>query len=705
MYKFFLALLIVFSLDQVSIARRANASSVVDPRLSLLKQHVVAQILEDEPNLLSVKKFILSLKSGGSWPDIDYTDKTRGGWLVAEHLSRLLEMSIAFSREGSSLKNNRELDNKINEGLNFWLANDFICPNWWYPEIGVPRLLGPIMLLREDRLSPEQKEKGLKILARAKIGMTGQNRVWLSGNVICRSLLTNDYTLINEAALAIKNEVVVSEKEGIQPDYSFHQHGPQQQFGNYGSAFAADILRWGVIFRDTPFQFPDDKTKILSDYLLKGMRWVVWKNQMDISACGRQLFPDAQKGKARNIAAIFARMPLFDPSLKTHYEKAMDDFSGNVHFWKSDMTVHRRNNFYVSVKMSSSRVAGSESCNSENIQGYHLGDGACYLYQSGNEYTNIFPFWDWKRIPGTTTYHDEEPLPVLSCSGYLINSDFVGGVSDGMNGVATLAYLRDGLKAQKSWFFFNEAVVSVGAGISSDEDKVVNTTVNQSFLHGPVVVKSGNTRKILSPGDHHLDRVQWVIHDQWGYFFPDKPDIKLSNKSQMGTWHQVLERMPPRMEKADLFTLWLDHGLRPRSSRYAWYAFPGATAANMEQKASEVTITANTDKLQVAESFASKIAGFVFVNAGSAQSKLFGKVSVDKPSVMMLSRQSGKIRISLSDPGHKEREVIISLEGKSESSTFESVYDAEKNITSFRVLLPVGPEAGKSVNFLATIKK
>jgi chondroitin AC lyase len=41
-----------------------------------------------------------------------------------------------------------------------------------------------------------------------------------------------------------------------------------------------------------------------------------------------------------------------------------------------------------------------------------------YLYQSGKEYKNIFPFWDWKRIPGTTTLQDDEPLPVLTARGY-----------------------------------------------------------------------------------------------------------------------------------------------------------------------------------------------------------------------------------------------------------------------------------------------
>ncbi len=425
------------------------------------------------------------------------------------------------------------------------------------------------MLLIEDKLTQAQMQAGIKILNRAKIGMTGQNKVWLSGNVIYRSLLTNDVELVKAAVSSIQKEVIISEGEGIQSDFSFHQHGPQQQFGNYGAAYAADILKWAIIFQNTPFQFEPGKIEILRNYLLQGLGWIVWKNKMDISACGRQLFQDAQTGKANSVERTFNKMPLVDAAFKKQYLKAMNDFNGNKHFWRSDMTVHRRENFYTSVKMSSWRVAEAESCNDENVQGYHLGDGATYFYQSNQEYTDIFPFWDWKMIPGTTTFHDAKPLPVLSCNGYRIASDFVGGVSDGLNGIATLAYNRDSLHAQKSWFFFNEAVICLGAGINSDENKEVTTTINQSFLHGKVLVKQAAASKTIEAGQHNLSDVSWILHDNWGYFFPRKAAIEVANRQQNGNWNKVLKRMPSKEIKADIFTLWFNHGSMPKAARYA----------------------------------------------------------------------------------------------------------------------------------------
>lgn len=78
-------------------------------------------------------------------------------------------------------------------------------------------------------------------MEQSQFGMTGQNKVWLAGNVLIRGLLLNDAELIKEARENICSEIVLGQKEGIQPDWSFHQHGPQQQFGNYGLSFLCNM--------------------------------------------------------------------------------------------------------------------------------------------------------------------------------------------------------------------------------------------------------------------------------------------------------------------------------------------------------------------------------------------------------------------------------------------------------------------------------
>lgn len=694
MYKMFLLLLLLLSGSGTHLLSRPFP---VDEKLERLKQQVTKDILAQSVQPEEVIAIAGKMKPDGSWPDIDYADKTRGGWPVNRHLERLNSMAVLYKRPQSKWTGDQKLEQQILLGLDYWLKNDFICPNWWYPQIGVPKVLGPTMILMEDKLSSAQREAGLKILDRAKIGMTGQNKVWLSGNVVYRSLITGDTAQIRAAVNAIQEEVVVSEAEGIQPDFSFHQHGTQQQFGNYGSAYAADMLKWASIFQQTPFQFRPEKIEIMRNYLLKGMRWIVWKNMMDISACGRQLFPDAQTEKAAAIKRIVEKMPLVDPSVQKQYATALDDFDGDIHFWKSDMTVHRRKDFYASVKMSSRRVGGAESCNDENIQGYHLGDGATYFYQSNREYTNIFPFWDWKMIPGTTTFHDAKPLPVLPCSGYNLPTDFAGGVTDGMNGIATLAYSRDSLVAQKSWFFFDDAIVCLGAGIRSAEDKEVRTTINQSFLQGPVQVGQAAAARTLEAGQHPLTGVSWVLHDRWGYYFPGNASVEIANRSQSGDWNRVLKRMPSQPLQADLFTLWFNHHAKPQGAGYAYYVFPAATADNIGSRAGRLRVIENTSRLQAVESGEKQLAGFVFAAAGEASGTVCNKLSADKPCVVMVRKEGNRLNLTLSDPTHQLVNVVIGLPGKRKTGTGTVTYNADKNMSLIAVALPQGPLAGRSV--------
>ena len=48
-------------------------------------------------------------------------------------------------------------------------------------------------------LKPEEKEAAIEVMENAKFGMTGQNKVWLAGNVLMRGLLQDDFELVKAA--------------------------------------------------------------------------------------------------------------------------------------------------------------------------------------------------------------------------------------------------------------------------------------------------------------------------------------------------------------------------------------------------------------------------------------------------------------------------------------------------------------------------
>jgi chondroitin AC lyase len=696
---FFKSVFTALFLVTILLTGKSQEKSAYPEALIQLHQNIWNDILSGTTDKENVDKICGRLTAKGEWPDIDYSSKQRGDWPPSSHLGRLQTMAKAYQKQGSACYHDPALLAKIDLALNYWLTNDFQCPNWWYPEIGVPMSLAPTLLLLETELSKDEMASGIKILDRAKIRMTGQNKVWLSGNVLLKSLLLRDTATIRKASASIQEELKVSLEEGIQPDGSFHQHGPQIQFGNYGLSYVSDMIKWVRILRKTPFCFDENKLAILRNYLFDGQQWIIWKNQMDISACGRQLFVDAQLGKARSLSNSFRQMELLDPAFSDGYKKSAqyEKLSGNKHFWNSDFQIQRSPDYYFSVKMCSERVIGAESCNSENIRGYYLGDGATYLYQSGKEYENIFPYWDWKKIPGTTTLQDDKELPVLTASGYRIQSSFVGGVSDGKNGVAVMDYLRNGITAKKAWFNFNNLVVCLGSGVSSSGTFAVATTVNQSFLNGPVVVKE-KSEKTIAPASEVTLNPAWILHDHIGYFFPEGGNLRLETKVVSGSWNQVALMYKNESIQSAIFKLWFNHGANTSNQNYAYIIVPQATKSVLQKMEihPSVKILKNEPDVQAVISSDSSMGGVVFYKAGKTD--LFGGIEVSQPCVLMIKKGKGMLNISLSDPTHKLDQITLNLNGKFKLDQPMTEMTAANGKSILKVNLPQKGEAGKTVN-------
>ncbi|MFT4537395.1 MAG: chondroitin AC lyase [Saprospiraceae bacterium] len=683
---------LVFGCNQSgeSIILKNNKKYSVE--LKPLHRNVIDNILNSTESLDEVELYLNDMRKDGSWADIDYLSKERGAWSPRSHLLKLLEIARVYQTKGNKHYQKKDVSEKIHNSLNHWLDNDFQCPNWWYPVIGVPMVLNPIMILMEAELSEDQLTKALVILNRCEIGKTGQNKVWQSGNVLLTSLLTQNTAKVEKASASIKEELVVSQNEGIQADWSYHQHGPQLQFGNYGLSYAGDMIKWITILRNTPYGFDERKVSILRNYLLEGQQWVIWKDQMNISSCGRQLFINSQESKAEKLSSAIKKMEVLDPDYSDQYVKANNylTLSGNKHFWRSDYHIQRNVDYYFSVKMCSERVIGAESCNSENIQGYYMGDGAAFLYQSGEEFTNIFPFWDWKKIPGTTIHQDDEPLPILTCSGYRIESDFVGGVSDKQDGITVLKYIRNGLTANKSWFMLDNKIVCLGSGVSSSEGFPVTTSVSQSYLNGEVLINLKNQVKPSREREELLNPT-WILHNNIGYLFPKGGNLILETKNVEGSWNSVAKRYPDDRINADIFKLWYVHGTNPKSGSYEYILVPNTTKVQLKElEVNSPFKIINKEHIQSVETIDGSKAGISFYRAGKAD--FLGGIEVNQACLILLKKQNNNLLLSVSDPTQKLSEIQIIIEGH---------YDHENakkmgSNTIVKVQIPSGMDAGKT---------
>lgn len=644
------------------------------------------------------KELLASIGIDGSWKDINYADTNRSGWDPKKHSERVLFLTKVYLTPESPLLKSERLSQAIHLALKFWFDSGLVCSNWWYNQIGIPKTFGPVFIMLEKELSEQEREGALKVMNMSQFGMTGQNKVWLAGNVLMRALLTNDAALALQARDQIFSEITMSSGEGIQADFSFHQHGPQQQFANYGLSFVSNTTFWGRLFQGTTAALDASQTKILRDFLLSAYNWMVWKGSFDINGLGRQLFRDAQQTKALATATTMLDMTLIDPAFKRDYLDFIDRnyavsggrvLNGNLHFWRSDQTIHRSAGWFASVKMSSTRVIGTESVNGDNLKGYYLADGATYIMVDGQEYRDIFPVWDWKKIPGVTSYQNAEPLKVLGLEGYRNQSDFTGGVSSerpggvqvGDLGVSATHLERDSLSAKKAWFFVNDMMLCLGAEINSPFESEVATTLNQCLLKGPVTYFDGARKIMGAQTTLSAGNIRWVFHRSVGYYFLAPASVALSNRRQVGDWHDIISSAVPERDSADVFTLSWDHGPKPVNGSYAYAVIPNISLEKLASLSLSVEVLRNDGFCQGIISKDKLVLMMVIHKRVNLIVPQVGAFEMLTPGCYLFEKNSRGWSVSLSDPTQKRDKLSFRKDGK-----------------LFEVSLPVEQNAGMTVH-------
>lgn len=638
-----------------------------------------------------------TLRSDGSWPDVDYAHRGRTRWRAVAHLSRVRTMAtrLRAKRPGAPA------DPKLREGavraFRYWIEKDFRNPNWWWNEIGVPRTLGPTLLLLGDAVPEDLRAGSLRILQRARLGRgTGQNLVWLTEVALVRASIEQRPEVVAAAFRRIADEVRVSTGEGIQPDFSFHQHGAQLYSGGYGLGFAVDIPRLAALARDTAFAFPPRAVEVITGYLLDGQQWMVRGSTFDHAAVGREITRQGAGQRGRGLAAacddlVLLGGPRTDElrafAARIRAEGRGEGLTGHRHFWRSDYTVHRRAGYVASVKMSSRRIRGWEIVNSEGLRSHATADGMQLIYRRGDEYAGMFGAWDWLSIPGATVLQSEATFSGRDARG---GSTFAGGVSDGEYGVSALDLVRGSLRARKAWFFFDREIICLGAGIRCDAPDPVRTAIQQSRLRGDV-------RRSEDGGESESGGTSWVHHDGIGYALPPgaRAALDLEAGPRTGSWRAINRSYPDEPCTADLFRLWIDHGPRPRDGTYAYAVVPSIRAEEMEGHRWPVEVLANRPEAQAVRHPDLAIVGLVFYEAGEVGVGAGATVAVSEPCVLLLREGAGELLVAAASPEHREMVLGVTLPGRLRGDGVETT--ASGSATRCSLDLPGGARAGSSV--------
>lgn len=632
----------------------------------------------------SIDKNLALFQENGSFSDIDYNDTQMTNWTPIKHIERLSDFVYAYTNEKNKYYQNEDLYQKIVKGLEYWYDVDSESDNWWHNQISEPQKLG--VLLIQMRIGKKQipQELETKILKRIQetggdpAKWTGANRTDIALHWIYRSCLTQNEADLKTAIDNVFNPVVYTTEEGFQHDNSYFQHGEQLYIGGYGDEILKGVTQVASYALGTQYQLDKEKVELLSKFMRETYYRAVRGQNMSFDVVGRSVSRPGLLNK-RTTATYAKRMIDIDPTHADEYKaiiarlnrKQPADYqvtASHTHYFRGDYSLHVRPQYNFDVRLASTRTKKCEYGNKENLKTYFMSDGCTNITQTGDEYFNIFPVWNWCHIPGTTAPQLEKVPMDPKAWGVLGTSTYAGGVSDSIYGATAYAYMDTNPEvntgAKKSWYFFDNEVVCLGAGIQSTSTYPVHTTVNQCFLKGGILVDKGDKEETLANGSHTLQAPQWVLHDKIGYFFPQKEEVFLTAQTQSGRWYDINTSKSKKEEKMDVFTLGINHGVGPKDGSYAYIVVPGKTSAQemkAYQKKNAIEILSNNPKIQAVRNTKLNVWMVTFFEAGTFTHKELS-VTVDKPCILMIKDITSKsANLHIADPGQTQSPIQVEL--------------------------------------------
>jgi chondroitin AC lyase len=644
----------------------------------------------------AAEKSLSTLQPDGSWKDIPYTANTINNWEPNDHLLKMQHMIQAYIGKESRYYGDEKMFTAITKAFEFWYQADPKSSNWWHNEIASPQALGEMLIMM--RYGNKKLDAGLesKLIERMKRGdvekQAGANKTDVALHYFYRALLTNDQVLLVTAVRELFYPVVlVSRKEGLQYDYAYLQHGPQLQISSYGAVFITGVLKMASYVRDTPYAMSAEKLSLFSKYYRDSYLKAIRGSYMDFNVEGRGVSrPDILKKKNEKGRLMVAKMIDLTNTEEWSAAIARTDSSQtpdykvrpyHKQYWTGDYVQHLRPAYAFNVRMVSTRTKRSEAGNKENLLGRYLSDGATNIQLRGPEYYNIMPVWEWDKIPGVTSRDYPVDRPLTKFWGEDGSNTFAGGVSDGVYGASAYALNYDSLEAKKSWFFFDNEIVCLGAGINSNNAESITTTVNQSWLNG-VVLNSANSDKIGRGKTLALQEKDqsWILHDGVGYYFPQGTDLSLSTQQQKGNWYQINNAHPKDEVSGDVFKLWINHGPKPLAGKYAYIVLPGlkGTADMKKSNISAIQILANTADIQAVYHQTLDMLQAVFYQGGSITLPPY-EIMTDKACILLIKNVSGKHVISIADPFQKEKTATLNIKNVKTGKTVSHIVDFPQN--------------------------
>ena len=624
--------------------------------------------------------------------------------------TNILHMARGYATPGSDYYKNEQLRDDIIYCLDFMYDKFYggtknklpSGSNWHDSYINSPGSLTRILLALRDDLSIDEMKHYMDRMDSIiySPSYTSANMIDMTFSIILAAALQKDGDRLQKAVDTLSDNVFdyVKSGDGIYKDgsYILHTHVPYTT--GYGGSLL-DMLSVILYTVDgSEYAFSDELVNRQVDWIFDSFVPVLFRGAAMSAVSGRIAWLNGNESE-RSVCIItgLARISQYAPAdrakeIKTLLKYYLDnnsyayetsglistaDFITDIEedtsisagvaqvgakvFPKMARVTTHRGDFASMLSMCSPSIARYEcfvwsDTKIDNPNGWYTGAGMLYIYANTvSQYDRTYhQTANHYRLPGTTV-DTRERNPKNNAATFNA-SDFVGGVQMGDYAMAAFQYdnkngdFDSDLVAKKSYFFFDNEYVMLGADINSTKDKGVITTVENHKMAGGAtkLYLNDDEKNITAASDKKMEGVKYAYISKYGSIvFPEKQDLTVN--------------IATTTANARFIEIFFDHGVNPTNDTYSYIILP--LAKRDEGKAyyenPDVEILSNTKEIQAVRENKLGMTGIVFWEA-----KEFSGITPDFACTMLVKTTADGLQIGVSDPTMKVKgEHTIVLDG------------------------------------------
>jgi hyaluronate lyase len=690
----------------------------------------------------------------------------------------LYEIALAFRRPGpaSDLQGNTAVRARVLDKLRWLHANHYgdqssgYYGNWFTWEIGISGYAGKTLALLDapadlittyvasmDAYLRNGKNGDVDLDSRFH---TGANLADITANRVIQGALLDDDARIRKAlqdqftvfATVNPDHLQHGVTDGYYADGSFIQHDSVAYTGSYGKGLLTRVVQTVKTLDGTGYASSGDLVKVVQGWVEHGFAPLIFEGWMMEIVKGRAISRPATgyddvavvveaivdladyatasgAGKLRSYVKFTARPTLNPNSFVSPVSIArfadivadsnirpadLNPASSSVAFNSMDRTVHRRPGYAFALARSSDRISKYEYMSGENLLPWFQGDGAYYLYLSGQDQTQAYgvdylttvspyrlagvttPLEQRKSIPELygTAYYDRPPE--FTASSELQNkyvyfpvgtNQYSGGATLGAYGAAgwiqssDQAYAdRDQLpddfvtyrnaESTKSWFLLDDEIVVLAAGIN----RPVITTLD-ARIAGPTdevqlagLQRDGRPWSGTGTGDlSWLRYANTTAGTALGYYFLQPSPVSVGLEQVTRSRRVIRTANPDTAVTKQVFTL--THETPSAGSTHpapahqlaslAYALIPHATEATLRSyRHGRLRLLSNTPRLQAIHHPALNLTAANTFTPGRHQLLNY---TIDGPASFLTQHRAGTTTIALSDPTMARSTITITV--------------------------------------------